>query len=53
MQGIVLRQKGDMRLILTVPLINRSVAVEVNAGEVKICGLDPVDSPARNKTEAD
>ena len=36
MEGIVLRQKGALRLILTVPLINRSVAVEVNADEV-IC----------------
>jgi transcription antitermination factor NusG len=52
MEGVVLRQKGDLRLILTVPLINRFVAVEVNADEVKICGRDPVDSLARNKTEA-
>ena len=36
MEGIILRQKGALRLILTVPLINRSVAVEVNADEV-IC----------------
>ena len=37
MEGIVLRHKGALRLILTVPLINRSVAVEVNADEVICC----------------
>jgi len=51
MEGIVLRQKGALRLILTVPLINRSVAVEVNADEVNICGYDPLVSPVRNKSE--
>jgi transcription antitermination factor NusG len=52
MEGIVLRHKGDLRLILTVPLINRSVAVEVNADEVMTCDCDRVDSRARNITEA-
>jgi transcription antitermination factor NusG len=37
MEGIVLRHKGALRLILTIPLINRSVAVEVNADEVICC----------------
>jgi transcription antitermination factor NusG len=52
MEGIVLRQKGDLRLILTVPLINKLVAVEVNADEVMTCGPSPVDCPARSKTGA-
>ena len=51
MEGIVLRQKGDLRLVLTVPLINKLVAVEVNADEVMTCGGSPVECPARNKTE--
>lgn len=42
MEGIVLRQKGDLRLILTVPLIDRCVAVEVNADEVATCADSPV-----------
>jgi len=34
MEGIVLRRKGDLRVVLTAPLINMCVAVEVNADEV-------------------
>lgn len=34
MQGILVRQKGKARLVLSVKLIARSVAVEVDAGDV-------------------
>jgi transcription antitermination factor NusG len=34
MQGVLVRQKGKARLVLSVKLIARSVAVEVDAGDV-------------------
>jgi transcription antitermination factor NusG len=37
MEGTVLRHKGNLRLILAVPLINQLVAVEVSADEVMTC----------------
>jgi transcription antitermination factor NusG len=52
LEGVVLRQKGDLRLILTVSLINMSVAVEVNAEEVMTCGSGLLDCPSWSKTEA-
>jgi transcription antitermination factor NusG len=52
MEGTVLRHKGNLRLILTVPLINQLVAVEVNADEVKTCVEGPIDCPAQTKTKA-
>ena len=39
MEGVVLRQKGSLRVVLTVNLILQSVAVEVDASEV-----EPVDA---------
>ncbi len=45
MEGVVLRQKGGLRVVLTVDLILQSVAVEVDGTE-----LEPIDSgdSARN-----
>jgi transcription antitermination factor NusG len=34
LKGILLRRKGDLRVVLTAPLINQCVAVEVNADEI-------------------
>jgi transcription antitermination factor NusG len=39
MKGIVVRTKSGLRVVLTVDLIMRSVAVEVNADELEPCGL--------------
>ena len=52
MEGTVLRHKGNLRLILTVPLINQLVAVEVNADEVMSCDTGPIDCPAQSKNKA-
>jgi transcription antitermination factor NusG len=41
MEGVVLRQKGSLRVVLTVNLILQSVAVEVDGTE-----LEPIDSSA-------
>lgn len=35
MQGVVLRQKGSLRVVLTVPLIRQSVSVEIAAEELE------------------
>ncbi len=40
MEGIVVRTKGSLRVVLTVELIMQSVAVEVNAEELEPCGPD-------------
>ena len=39
-EGIVLRRKGELRLIITVPLIHQCVAVEVDASQV--VGIEPL-----------
>jgi hypothetical protein len=39
MEGVVVRMKNALRVVLTMDLIMQSIAVEVDAGE-----LDPVDS---------
>jgi transcription antitermination factor NusG len=39
MEGVVVRQKGSLRVVLTVDLIMQSVAVEVDGTE-----LEPIDS---------
>jgi transcription antitermination factor NusG len=52
MEGTVLRRKGNLRLILTVPLINQLVAVEVNADEVMTCDGQSIDCPVQSKTKA-
>jgi transcription antitermination factor NusG len=41
MEGVVVRQKGSFRIVLTVNMIMQSVVVEVDASEV-----EPVDSAA-------
>jgi transcription antitermination factor NusG len=41
MEGVVVRQKGSLRVVLTVNLILQSVAVEVDGAE-----LEPIDSGA-------
>jgi transcription antitermination factor NusG len=38
MEGIVVRTKSILRVVLTVDLIMQSVAVEVDAGELEPCG---------------
>ena len=35
MEGVLLRKKNNLRVVLTVPLIKQSVAVEVDAGDVE------------------
>ena len=35
MEGVLLRKKNNLRVVLTVPLIRQSVAVEVDAGDVE------------------
>jgi transcription antitermination factor NusG len=47
MEGVVLRQKGSFRVVLTVNLILQSVAVEVDRSE-----LEPVDSGAAKSSGA-
>ena len=41
MEGVVVRQKGGLRVVLTIDMIMQSVAVEVDASE-----LEPLDSTA-------
>jgi len=40
MEGIVVRTKSSLRVVLTVDLIMQSVAVEVDADELEACGPD-------------
>ncbi len=40
MEGIVVRTKSTLRVVLTVDLIMQSVAVEVDAAELEPCGRD-------------
>jgi len=52
MEGIVLRRKSGLRVVLTVDLIRQSVAVEVYASELEFCAshaqpLVKVDRPPR------
>jgi transcription antitermination factor NusG len=35
MEGFLVRKKNNLRIVLTVPLINKSVAVEVDSGDVE------------------
>ena len=35
MDGVLLRKKNNLRVVLTVPLINKSVAVEVDAADIE------------------
>lgn len=47
MEGVVVRQKGGLRIVLTVNLIMQSVAVEVDASEVEpIDPATPVSAPS-------
>jgi len=46
MEGILVRRKGKSRLILSVKLIARAVAVEVDAGDVVAVGQDRNPSAA-------
>jgi hypothetical protein len=41
MEGVVVRQKNSLRVVLTMDLIMQSVAVEVDGAE-----LEPLDSTA-------
>ena len=41
MSGIVVRQKNCTRIILTVDLIMKSIAVEVDDQDLEVVGLDP------------
>lgn len=43
MEGVVVRWKGGLRVVLTLNLILRSVAVEVNGDELEPIGPEPVD----------
>jgi hypothetical protein len=47
MEGVVVRQKGGLRIVLTVNLIMQSVAVEVDASEVE--PVDPNSSAHREE----
>jgi len=48
MEGVVVRQKGSLRVVLTVNLILQSVAVEVDASELEL--IDPsITSSARGR----
>lgn len=49
MEGVVVRQKSSLRVVLTVDLIMQSVAVEVDGSELEL--LDSVD-PGRAKSRA-
>jgi transcription antitermination factor NusG len=40
LEGVVLRRKGCLRVVLTVDFIAQSVAVEVDAEELEACGSD-------------
>ena len=42
LEGVVLRQKGSLRVVITVPLIRQSVSVEIAAGELE--PLCPISS---------
>jgi hypothetical protein len=39
MEGVVLRNKSGLRVVLTVDFIMQSVAVEVSAEEIELCDL--------------
>jgi transcription antitermination factor NusG len=47
MEGVVVRQKGSLRIVLTVNLILQSVAVEVDGSE-----LEPIDSAVLGNSRA-
>jgi len=48
MEGVLVRKKGQFRLVLSVNLIARSVAVEVDANDVVPVGGDVLQSPRRD-----
>jgi len=43
MQGVVVREKSGLRVVLTLELIMQSVAVEVDAHDLELVGSDPVE----------
>ena len=43
MEGIVVREKSGLRVVLTLELIMQSVAVEVDAHDLELVGSDPVE----------
>jgi transcription antitermination factor NusG len=43
MEGVVVRWKGSLRVVLTLNLVLRSVAVEVNGDELEPIGPEPAD----------
>ncbi len=45
MEGVLVRKKGQFRLVLSVNLIARSVAVEVDANDVAPVGGYALQSP--------
>jgi len=49
MEGILVRKKGQFRLVLSVNLITRSVAVEVDAQDVVPAGGPALPSPRQQK----
>jgi transcription antitermination factor NusG len=43
MEGIVVREKNGLRVVVTLDLIMQSVAVEVNADDLELVGFNPVE----------
>ena len=48
MEGILLRKKSNLRVVLSVALIQQSVAVEVNAGDI-----EPVSAWQASRTSSE
>jgi hypothetical protein len=41
-EGVLVRKKSDLRVVLSLDTIMRSVAVEVNADDIEPAGTTPV-----------
>jgi transcription antitermination factor NusG len=48
MEGVVVRQKSSLRVVLTIDLIQQSVAVEVDAAELELLGAEVVGDTSGN-----
>lgn len=44
MEGILLRKKGNFRLVLSIDLIMKSIVVDVDAADIR-----PIDTQARQR----
>jgi hypothetical protein len=47
MEGVLLRRKGSLRLVISIELIQRSVAVDADAADVEAVSPARVSGPER------